>query len=182
LVGLLLGTSLLSGCAEKQEARDTLPTASAAPTTEALPELGPADFPVPDEARTKDAAGAEAFLRYWIDLMNHQRAIPAGQPLRDLGPECQDCMRIARIWDETAAAGYRYQGGDLSLDTLTEPLLEGDRASINFFAQQAAVQRVDGAGSPVDAGLPAAPRLSSGIVLVFSEEDQGWLVEAVQFG
>ena len=26
---------------------------------------------MPDEARTKDAAGAEAFLRYWIELLNH---------------------------------------------------------------------------------------------------------------
>ncbi len=66
--------SLLSGCSEKHEANDTLPSTSAAETTEALPALGPADFPVPDEARTKDAAGAEAFLRYWIDLLNRQQS------------------------------------------------------------------------------------------------------------
>ena len=57
--GWLLFRWLLGGCSEKQEANDTLPSASAAETTEALPEVGPADFPVPDEARTKDAAGAE---------------------------------------------------------------------------------------------------------------------------
>ena len=89
MVALLLGTTLLAGCSEKQEASTTLPPASQTPTptAEALPPLGPADFPVPPEARTKDAAGAEAFLRYFIDLINHQRAIPAGEPLRDLGPE-----------------------------------------------------------------------------------------------
>ena len=95
VVGLLLATALLSGCAEKQEARDTLPTASAAPTTEALPELGPADFPVPDEARTKDAAGAEAFLRYYIELSIGSRR-SRGQPLRDSAPDCQECLRIAQ--------------------------------------------------------------------------------------
>ena len=73
VVGLVLATALLSGCSEKDEANSTLPSTSAAATTEALPPVGPADFPVPDEARTKDAAGAEAFLYYWIDLLNRQQ-------------------------------------------------------------------------------------------------------------
>ena len=77
MVGLLVGTALLSGCSEKQEAGTTLPSTSASPTTEELPVVGPADFPVPDEARTKNAAGAEAFLRYFIELINRQQAIPA---------------------------------------------------------------------------------------------------------
>ena len=128
VAGLLLGTALLSGCSEKQEANDTLPSASAAPTTEALPPVGPADFPVPEEARTKDAAGAEAFLRYWIDLLNRQRAIPAGQPLRDLGPECQECLRIAQNYDEVAAVGQRYDGGDLTANELAAPLSGRRRA------------------------------------------------------
>jgi hypothetical protein len=124
VVGAVIGTALLAGCSEKQEANDTLPSPSAAETTEELPEVGPADFPVPDEARTKDAAGAEAFLRYWIDLIDRQRAIPAGQPIRDLGPECDTCLRIARNYDDAAAAGQRYEGGDLALDSVATPDLE----------------------------------------------------------
>src|SRR3712207_7343807 len=104
----MLGTLLLTSCSEKQEASETLPTASASPTAD-LPPLGPSDFPVPAEARTKDAAGAEAFLRYWIDLLNRQQAIPAGEPLRDLGPDCNECLRIARVYDEADAAGQRYE-------------------------------------------------------------------------
>src|SRR6478672_11706511 len=57
VAGLMLGTALLSGCSEKVEASDTLPSSSAAKTTDALAPMGPADFPVPAEARTKDAAG-----------------------------------------------------------------------------------------------------------------------------
>ena len=57
LAGLVVAAALLSGCSEKVEANDTLPPTSAAETTESLPPVGPADFPVPDEARTKDAAG-----------------------------------------------------------------------------------------------------------------------------
>ena len=113
---LVLGTLALTGCSAKQEASDTLPTASETPSAEELPPLGPADFPVPAEARTKDAAGAEAFLRYYIELLNRQQAIPAGQPLRDLSPECDTCLRIARAFDEAAAAartGHATRAGRL---------------------------------------------------------------------
>jgi hypothetical protein len=182
MVGLLLGTSLLSGCAEKQEARDTLPTASAAPTTEALPELGPADFPVPDEARTKDAAGAEAFLRYYIDLSNRQQELLDGQPLRDLGPECRECLRTAQNFEDVAKAGHRYEGGKLTLNDVTDPVLNGDEASINFGIRQEAVRLVDAAGNPVDEGLPELPNEGSGVTLVWSESDGSWLVAGITLG
>jgi hypothetical protein len=182
VVGAVIGTALLAGCSEKQEANDTLPSPSAAETTEELPEVGPADFPVPDEARTMDAAGAEAFLRYWIDLMNRQRAIPAGDPLRDLGPDCQECNRIARIYDETAAANNRYQGGELTLNDVTEPRVDQDKAVMSFGARQEAVSLVDQSGGVVDAGYPAEPNVISGITLIYSETDKSWLVESFDLG
>ena len=182
VVGVLVGTALLSGCAEKQEARDTLPTASAAPTTEELPQLGPADFPVPDEARTKDAAGAEAFLRYWIDLLNHQRPLLDSEPLRALGPECRECLRIANNYDEVAAAGRRFEGGELSLNDVPEPQLNGDEASIVFGIRQEPVMLVDAAGNPVGEGLPLLPNEGSGVTLIWSETDQSWLVAGMTLG
>jgi hypothetical protein len=182
-VGLVVVGVLLSGCSEKQEASNTLPSqTSAAETSESLPTVGPADFPVPDEARTKDAAGAEAFLRYFVDLINHQRAIPAGQPLREIGPECQTCLRFARIYDEAADAGYRYEGGELSLEGLGTEMVDSRTALINFIASQDAVQRVDQAGAPVDAGQQATPRLTGGIRLGFSDSDQSWIVEGFDLG
>ncbi len=182
LAGLLLGTALLTGCSEKTEGNETLPPASAAPTTEALPPVGPADFPVPDEARTKDAAGAEAFLRYWIDLLNRQQSIPAGQPLRDLGPECQECLRIARNYDDVAAAGHRYEGGELTLNDVPPPVLDGAGALINFGVRRESVRVLDGSGAVVDAGLPMAPNVISGTNLIWSEVDQSWLVENFNIG
>ena len=64
--GLVLVTALVGGCSEKQEANDSLPTATASRTEDQLPPLGPEDLPMPDEARTQDAAGAEA-LREILD-------------------------------------------------------------------------------------------------------------------
>ncbi|TFV74424.1 hypothetical protein E4P39_13130 [Blastococcus sp. CT_GayMR19] len=182
VAGLVLGTALLSGCSEATEANDTLPSASPAPTTEALPPIGPADFPVPNEARTKDAASAEAFLRYWIDLINRQRSLLAGQPLRDLGPECRDCLRIANNYDEAAAAGRHFEGGELSLNDVTEPQFSGDEVSITFGIRREAVVLMDAAGAPVDDGLPMQPNLGSGITLAWSEPDKSWLVLSMTLG
>jgi hypothetical protein len=183
ITGLVVGTTLLSGCSEKVEANDTLPSTSASPTTEALPPVGPADFPVPAEARTKDAAGAEAFLRYWIDLINRQQAIPAGQPIRDLGPECQECLRIARAFDESAAAGYRYDGGGLFLNDVPAPQIDGDRSDIVFGVRAEAVSLRDASGAAVRGGqAEAQPNAGSGIGLAWSEPDQSWLVVEFNVG
>jgi hypothetical protein len=159
VVGAVIGTALLAGCSEKQEANDTLPSPSAAETTEELPAVGPADFPVPDEARTKDAAGAEAFLRYYIELINRQQGSLDGEPLRDLGPKCQECLRVARNFDEVAATGQRYEGGEITLNEVTPPDLDVDRATINFGARQEAVQIIDADGNVVPPGARANYRV-----------------------
>jgi hypothetical protein len=183
VVGLLVGTALLSGCSQKTEANDTLPPASSAPTAEALPSVGPADFPVPDEARTKDAAGAEAFLRYWIDLLNRQQDVPAGQPLRYLGPDCRECLRIATAFDDAAASGSRYEGGELSLNDVTEPQLSDDAASITFGTRVEPVTVRDSTGTPVPDGQgDLNPNAGSGISLIWSDELQSWLVNGMTIG
>ena len=182
LAGVLVGTALLTGCSEKQPANETLPSSSAAETSEALPELGPADFPVPDEARTKDAAGAEAFLRYWIELLNRQRSALTGDPLRELAPDCRDCRRIADSYDDAATAGNRFQGGELSLNDVTEPQLTGGEASINFGIRQEAVVLTDAAGQALDEGLPTLPNEGSGVTLVWSPSDRSWLVASMTLG
>ena len=181
---LVLGTLALTGCSAKQEASDTLPTASATPSAEELPPLGPADFPVPDEARTKDAAGAEAFLRYWIELLNRQQAIPAGQPLRDLAaPDCYECLRIAKAFDEAAAAGWRYEGGELSLNDVVEPQVGAEVASLIFGARVEPLTIRDSSGAPVPGGVgDLAPNAGSGLTLLWSSKSTSWLVAGMTIG
>ncbi len=174
-----VGTALLTGCgaAEAEAPSTSLPSATtAAPTTEALPVVGPADFPVPPEARTQDAAGAEAFLRYWIDLIDRQRAIPAGQPLRDLGPECQECRRIAQVFDEAAVAGNRYIGGDLTVKDVPAPILGEGTASFSFSVSAEEERLVDSGGLDVTEPAPADPLLFSGMNLLWSSDQKAWLV------
>ncbi|MCW2682385.1 MAG: uncharacterized protein JWP33_298 [Blastococcus sp.] len=184
MIGVVAGALLVSGCSEKQEANDTLPSTSASPSTEALPEVGPADFPVPDEARTKDAAGAEAFLRYWIDLLNRQQAIPAGQPLRDLSTaECDECQRIAKAFDDAAAAGWLYEGGQLSLNDVPEPQIYGNQADVVFGLRVEPLTVRDPSGSPVPDGIgDLAPNAGSGLTLAWSDDSQSWSVAGMTIG
>ena len=138
---------LLSGCSEKQEANDTLPSTSAAETTEALPEVGPADFPVPDEARTKDAAGAEAFLRYYIDLLNRQRASSStANPSATSARTARSACGSPSNYDEAAAAGQRYEAAKSRSMTWPNRTSSGDEAIINFGAKQEAVRSSTSAG------------------------------------
>ncbi|WP_147263030.1 hypothetical protein [Geodermatophilus sp. TF02-6] len=174
--------ALLSGCSDRQEASTTLPTSAAAPTTEALPLLGPPDFPVPPEARTKDAAGAEAFLRYYTALLNRQRPLLEGQPLRDLGPECEDCWRIAKNYEEAKAAGQHYEGGELTMNDVADPDLNDETASLVFGVRQEAVDLVDHNGEPVVPGLETQPNMGSGMTLNWSEDDHSWLVKSMTLG
>jgi len=179
----VISTALISGCAEKQEASDTLPSPSASSTSEALPEIGPADFPVPDEARTKDAAGAEAFLRYYVEILNRQQDIPAGQPIRDLGPECQECLRIALDLDEAAAAQRRYEGGELSVVGDFGTTLEDETVNLSFVARVETGALVEPSGAPVPGTEAAAvERLPSAALLTWSSETDCWQVKAMNIG
>lgn len=183
MAGVLVGAALLTGCSSKVEANDTLPSTSAAKTTEALAEVGPADFPVPDEARTKDAAGAEAFVRYFVELLNHQQAVPAGAPLRKLAPDCQECLRIAQDLDEAAAAQRHYEGGKLSVAGDFGTALSGQTANLSFIARVEAGALREASGDPV-AGTQAAAveRLPSAANLTWSADDRCWRVKALNFG
>jgi hypothetical protein len=181
-IALLLAATVLSGCSEKVEASSTLPSTSAAETTKSLPVVGPADFPVPDEARTKDAAGAEAFLRYWIDLLNRQQAIPDGKPLRDLGPECGECQRIAQNLDDAAAEGHRYIGGEIKIERLLEPAQTSGALVLSFIARREPVSIADGDRTVLQERPDAATGLSSGIGLQWSDDTTSWTVTGFNLG
>src|SRR3954447_19890417 len=122
VAGLAVATALLGGCAAKHEASDTLPSASETSASPSLEPLGPTDFPVPDEARTQDAAGAEAALRYYLALITHQ-AGKDGQPLRDLSQDCNFCNFLADRADQDAAAANTLTGGKIGVEDISPPAI-----------------------------------------------------------
>jgi hypothetical protein len=176
----------VTGCssdAEQPSAELPPASSSAAETTPELPPLGPKDFPVPDEARTQDQTGAERFLKYYVDLINRQQAVPDGGPLRDLSSGCNDCQRIARLYDEAAAADEKIRGGELRIATDPGVTVTGDTARISFIARVEAVATIDASGEVVaDSQYAAEPRLPSGMNLLWSREKGSWLVAALTIG
>ncbi|MGR6965964.1 DUF6318 family protein [Geodermatophilus sp. URMC 61] len=150
VAGLAAGAVALSGCSER-EANDTLPEADASPSTSEpeLPPLGPPDLPMPAEARTQDAAGAEAFVRYYIDLINRTSTVMDAAPLREFSNGCAECDRIASDYESDAASGYRYDGGKLTLHQVGKPLISNSTAEVAFRFNLEPLTLVDADGAPV---------------------------------
>ena len=184
LAGLAAGAVVLSGCSERQEAADTLPEADAMPSASEpeLPPLGPPDLPMPAEARTQDAAGAEAFVRYYIDLINRTSSVMDAAPLREFSQGCTECDRIATDTENDAAAGYHYEDGEITIAWVQalEPKAE---AEIAFFGDQAALRVVDASGSTVeDLTFPALSNMSSGALARWDAERTSWVLTSLTLG
>jgi hypothetical protein len=176
VAGLAAGALVLSGCSERQEAADTLPEADAPSSEPELPPLGPPDLPMPAEARTQDAAGAEAFVRYYIDLISNAQTTLDSTWIRDLSRGCKTCDQLAVSFDEDRASGYAREGGDVRVLSISTPAVDGGEAQAAFNLQQGA-QRVTKNGAPVT-GLetPEQESLSAGAILTWQAERQTWLI------
>ncbi|MGY1812801.1 DUF6318 family protein [Blastococcus sp. SYSU D00820] len=180
-----IAAAVLTGCASEQQASDTLPSTStsASATEEALPPLGPADFPMPDEAREKTPEGAEAFVRYYIGLINRTAIVLDAAPLRELSAGCTDCDRIARLTEEDAAAGYHYEGGQFTITWIDSAAKSSDEIHIAFVADLAALTVIDPAGQPLpNLSTAAKTDLSSGAITRWDSERATWLITALTLG
>lgn len=168
----------VAGCSEPQQANDTLPTASETPAEPTLEPLGPADFPVPDEAREQTEAGAEAMAVYYLDLLDYVKAQVGGRsldtaPLRDLSNDCEVCEQVADGFDNANASGYIYEGGELDPPSIGTVSYVVPSADIAFTVQQAAA-RVVGTGG-VEVRSSEQVTLRGGIVLEWNSVRAGWI-------
>jgi hypothetical protein len=182
VAGLLAGGVVLSGCSEKQEANESLPTSSATVTEDELPPLGPEDLPMPDEARTQDAAGAEAFVRYYIELINRTSDVMDAGPLREFSDGCEDCDRIADNAEDAAAAGHDYEGGLISVREVGDPLLHDGVAEMAIRIDQARFMVRDASGEPTDGGSEPFTDALGGVTVGWDAERRCWVMEGMTFG
>jgi hypothetical protein len=175
--GALVGVAVLAGCSSKEPASETLPTPSpTAAASEALPPLGPADFPMPAEAREKTPAGAEAALRYYLELVSRQAGI-SGQPLRDLSRDCDFCDFLADRYDQDAAAGYVVEGGQITIEDLSSPAVNGEVAELAVALSQSSVTVLDAIGQTVEGrGEAARQGISVGAAMTWSQSQRGWIM------
>ena len=185
MAALVVTGGVLTGCSEAEPAGQTLPTTSAqaAPTTEALPPLGPADFPMPPEARTQDGPGAEAFTRYYIGLINRTSTVMDAVPLREFSQGCADCDRIATDTENDAAQGYRYEGGELTITWMATSPTIGDTADVAFTVDQAPLRVLDNNDAIVPGlSFPAYADLQSGVLASWDSNRTTWVVTTLTLG
>jgi hypothetical protein len=174
----VVGVAVLAGCSDGGTANETLPSSStsAAQTTESLPPLGPADFPMPDEARQQTAPGANAFAQYYIELSNYLLPSLESAPLREFSRGCAVCTQLADGYDADRAAGYTYSGGQLTIRSAGDATLIGEGAEIAFILDQATVSVTDRTGAVVPEKTSAVYALTGGITLQWETRRETWLV------
>lgn len=176
LACLAAATVLLTGCSHKQEPSSSAPTTTSAKPSPTLPPLGPADFPVPAEARQKTEAGVVAFANYYIELSNRLLKSFDSGPLRSLSRNCADCNQLADGYDAARSAGYTCEGGRLSVSSTGTTVLTGDHGEVSWSLHQEAITVRDRTGAVVPSMTSGAFDLSGGIGLNWDPQLKGWLV------
>jgi hypothetical protein len=180
--GLVAATAVLSGCSEKQPANDTLPDQTAAETTPELPPLGPDDMPMPDEARTQDATGAEAFVRYYIELINRTSTVMDAEPLREFSDGCRECDRLATNVESDATAGLDYESGEITVTKVGRPVTTATSTDLPITVDQAEFIVLDAKGTPTDGGSEPYSDVSGGVALKWDDARSCWVMADLTFG
>ncbi|SDY91446.1 hypothetical protein SAMN05661080_04998 [Modestobacter sp. DSM 44400] len=175
--GVLVGAVVLGDCSSKEPANDTLPSASASPTavSDAPPPLGPPDLPMPVEAREQTPAGADAFLRYYMDVYNAAETSLDPTYMDQLSQDCETCDRLIQNIRQDAGSGYSYEGGTATVTSVSTPLVRELTAETAFSMDQTplTVRNEQGVDVP-ELSAPAAS-LDCGAILYWSRSDSTWI-------
>jgi hypothetical protein len=140
---------------------------------------------MPDAARTRDAAGVEAFVRYYFDLLNRSLRDMDTQYLRAFAASsCDVCDRIATETEDDAAHGYSYDGGELTVSgDMSIAMQSANEAQSGFTAKQAPMTVLDSGGKPVpDLAFDGQEALSSGTITVWDEASSSWKMTELTLG
>ncbi len=147
---------------------------SAAPT-DAGEDPGIPELP---EAATEDTEdGAEAFVQYYVDLLNYTGRVPQSGLLEPYGqPGCATCDVLEKETSELEDAGDRYKIDSLAVDSIEAlPFESGYRVQLEGEALEAEI--LDAANDVVARTEPV-PELDWAIQLNF--ESGGFLIEWIK--
>jgi hypothetical protein len=107
--GIAIGVALvamLAGCNGEETAAAPSPSPSASESTPSDGGGHPSTAPaLPAKARTNDEAGAVAFVRYYVRVVNHAAATGDVADLRVVAARCSDCQELANLLESTWSSG-----------------------------------------------------------------------------
>ncbi|NEK94520.1 hypothetical protein GCU67_10095 [Modestobacter muralis] len=174
-----MAIAVLTSCSSGETANETLPpvSSSAAPTSDTLQPLGPPDLPMPMEARQQSEAGAQAFLRYYMQLYSAAQASMNADYLDQFSQDCATCDRIIEEIRQDAATGYSYRGGQISVDYLDSSPVKGSVVEAVLSIRQSPLTVIDSTGQPIPS-LIFDERTSSGsgALLGWDETTNSWVL------
>lgn len=136
LAGIAAGTTLLAGCTGDDASADPSPdeTSSSSEPAEETTEPDVEAPELPEAATEQSEAGAEAFVRYFVDVFNHMQMTGETQSLADISQaECEPCSAGVEYAETTYDSGGRFTGGELSIGDL-EPLPVDYGSDFAFYA------------------------------------------------
>lgn len=133
LLTVLMLVACSSGAAEEPEPTASAPETSEAATSEAATatptESAPAPPEMPAEAREMTEAGADAFARYWFDVVEYAYATGNTEPLRVLAePECEICNASIEEIEDRAQRKLTTEG--LTIEVLTSAAAPQDERGV----------------------------------------------------
>jgi hypothetical protein len=177
----VVGMAVLAGCSDAGTANETLPpiTSSAAPTSEALQPFGPADFPVPLEAREQTEAGALAAGRYFLQMTVRAYQRGDADSVMELSRDCEYCDSLIAGIREDAKAGHTVTGGDISFEDAGQAVLTGDQSEVAFTIAQTPLTVSDTNGSVLPERAQPGFRVFTALAATWSEQSRIWIVNQV---
>ena len=139
---VLVALLLLAGCGEEDPepsssvtAVDATDAATAEPSAEPSPEPSLSPPPMPPAAAEQTPAGAEAFTRWWFDLLNYAFATGDLDEFRAVSPEgCGTCDGFVQTITDIYARDSTLSGGQITLSQIYIPPGQQDPARIELLA------------------------------------------------
>jgi len=180
-VGVVVALALaaLAGCtgSEPRTPSPSSSTASSPSTSPSAPSATESAPPeLPEAATTGDAAGAEAFVKHWVDALNYAYQTGDTEPLRAISESgCQTCSDLSDEIEERRCSGKRLEGGLAVVDLVRSPPPEKGIVSVSAQLTQAEGQLVADDGSTET--VAAEPPSNLGFVAAF--EEGRWMLAGI---
>lgn len=112
LIGAVVLLVALAGCGGDPKAN---PPPSPSPSTTPV-STTPSAPAMPDAAKENSKAGAIAFVRHYVELLNHLEATGDEAPMLAVsGPSCRSCASVAHAANKIYDAGGHVEGGVWSI-------------------------------------------------------------------
>jgi len=164
LAGIAAGTTLLAGCTGDDASADPSPdeTSSSSEPTEETTEPDLEAPELPEAATEQSEAGAEAFVRYFVDVINHAQATGDAEAIAQVSePDCGACTGFIDATNSAYESGGRIEGGTFTL-TDVAPLPVDYGADAGFYLTiQIDEQTIFGADGPVQRAEPLEYRIGA---------------------